>query len=247
MVTGRPLSEAPACIEGHNTGGVCIEVLGNFNPGKDVMMSAQREAVVKVTALLCERYQLEAKDPYVVYHHWFDSKGKRWTREKDAVKTCPGEGFFGGNNLNDAIANFYPLVREAMGAGNTPRSGATSLGMVTTKSLNVRSEAAASSPILRVVQLSEEVRIVSTSGSWLQIEPKGFVAARYVAIFKRMYVEVDNLNVRIGPGTSNEIKNTLMAGAIVRVFEQKDGWARISHFSAEWVSLQYLSAQAPTV
>lgn len=47
------------------------------------------------------------------------------------------------------------------------------------------------------------------------------------------------LNVRRGPGTYYSVKNTLSSGQGVFIYEQRDGWVRISD-SDEWVSARYI-------
>ena len=72
--------------------------------------------------------------------------------------------------------------------------------------------------------------------------------------FGEAYVTVDRLNVRLSPSPSGEITNALGIGQRVDVFESRDGWARISRYSAEgktgtmtarWVAFKYLSKSKP--
>src|SRR5262249_12642125 len=68
----RSLDKIPAGIKGANTGGICIENLGNFDQGRDVMTAEQRATIVRVNALLCRRFNLQPNSDSIVYHHWFD-------------------------------------------------------------------------------------------------------------------------------------------------------------------------------
>lgn len=70
------------------------------------------------------------------------------------------------------------------------------------------------------------------------------------------YVAASALNVRFAPAGGGQVATRLDRGEKVYVFETRDGWARISKpFSGEsvglpgivayWVSLRYLSREAP--
>ena len=96
----RPLNIAPAGIKGANSHGICIEVYGNFNKSGDVMTHAQKESVIHVNAVLCQKFALRPSLETIVYHTWH------------ASKTCPGTNFFGGNTKEDAEKNFIPLIKE---------------------------------------------------------------------------------------------------------------------------------------
>ena len=71
IATGRSLEKTPACIKGHNTGGICIEHLGNFDTGKDTMTPEQQATVITLNALLCFKFNLAPGINTIVYHHWF--------------------------------------------------------------------------------------------------------------------------------------------------------------------------------
>lgn len=91
---GRALDVVPACIAGHNFGGICIEVIGNFNNGMDVLDGSQLYSVTKMNALLLDRFQLPLDNRTVVFH-----------REKTATD-CPG------SSINKD--SFMRLVKIAM-------------------------------------------------------------------------------------------------------------------------------------
>ena len=52
----RAIDTAPAGILGANTGGICIESMGNFDIGGDLMTAEQKESIVKTNAILCIKY-----------------------------------------------------------------------------------------------------------------------------------------------------------------------------------------------
>jgi len=98
----RPLNVMPAGITGANRGALCIENVGNFDSGGDIMTSDQEDTIIWITALVCTRFKCSPNENTVIYHHWYDPK------------TCPGTNFFGGNTMRTAQTNFYPLVIDEM-------------------------------------------------------------------------------------------------------------------------------------
>lgn len=109
----RPFDIVPAGIKGVNAKGVCIEHVGNFDKGKDVMTDAHKECIVRVNALLCKKYKLTPDTNSIVYHHWYDlTTGLRVPESTSSnTKSCPGTNFFGGNTVKACQENFLPLVK----------------------------------------------------------------------------------------------------------------------------------------
>lgn len=72
FVTGRNFAMTPASIVGYNTGAFAVEMIGDFDLGKDVLEGKQRESII-------------------ILSRWFDSRGKyiRFHNENSS-KTCPG-------------------------------------------------------------------------------------------------------------------------------------------------------------
>lgn len=110
----RPLTKIPAGIKGANTGGICIEHIGNFDLQGDTISAKHKNCIVRLNAILCDKFGLKPDENSIVYHHWWDlNSGKR--RNGDGVtKSCPGTNFFGGNQLENAKKNFIPLVAKAL-------------------------------------------------------------------------------------------------------------------------------------
>lgn len=98
ICTGRDINTVPAGIYGANATGICIECVGNFDKGGDVMADTQKNAIVTVCRTLLGKFGLDAKTG-VTYHAWWTSGGTNlgdYIAGKSA-KTCPGTNFFGGN------------------------------------------------------------------------------------------------------------------------------------------------------
>lgn len=112
ICTGRNINKIPAGIKGANTGAICIECLGNFDKGGDIMTSVQKDAIVSVVKILLKRFGVDAKTG-VIYHAWWTSGGKAlgtYVAGKSA-KTCPGTNFFGGNTREAYEKNLLPLLK----------------------------------------------------------------------------------------------------------------------------------------
>lgn len=113
ILTGRNINTAPAGIKGANGNGICIECLGNFDKGGDVMTDAQKNAIVGVTKILLDKFGLNAKTG-VTYHAWWTSGGTNlgtYVAGRSA-KTCPGTSFFGGNTREAYEKNLMPLIEN---------------------------------------------------------------------------------------------------------------------------------------
>ena len=113
IMTGRDINKSPAGISGANTGAICIECVGNFDKGGDVMTESQKTAIVAAVKILIDRFKLNAADG-VVYHAWYKTDG---TYIGDYVsgkssKTCPGTNFFGGNTKAAYKSTLQPLIEN---------------------------------------------------------------------------------------------------------------------------------------
>src|SRR5687768_11685908 len=56
IMTGRSMDIIPAGIKGANRTGICIEHIGNFDKGGDVMTEAHRNSIVQLNAMLCNKF-----------------------------------------------------------------------------------------------------------------------------------------------------------------------------------------------
>jgi hypothetical protein len=185
--TCRPIDIKPAGIYGANTGGICIEHLGNFDRGKDSMTLPQKEAIVRCNAVLCFKFGLKPVAHQVVYHHWYDGNGKRFAdadinsgkvvRNK-LQKTCPGTAFFNGavdsvqgNTIESATANFYPLIDNRINILNTAPSPILQphSSKVLAPRLNVRSGRGIQFPVIRSVFKNTQILIFESAGDWSRI------------------------------------------------------------------------------
>ena len=113
ILSGRSLEQSPVCIKGQNTNSICLEHLGNFDSGKDVMLAEQRETIIQMTAILCRRFNIPVNTQSIVYHHWFNLSTGQRNDGSSNNKSCPGTNFFGGNKVIDCSTNFLPLILQS--------------------------------------------------------------------------------------------------------------------------------------
>jgi hypothetical protein len=168
----RDLDKIPAGIKGANTGGICIENVGNFDIGKDAITPVQRDAIIQLNAALCRKFSLTPSTNSIVYHHWYDLNTGQRTGGAGVTKTCPGTAFFGGNRVEDAAANFVPLIAAALAAmAPNPVALPPSLGAfeVTASSLNVRIAPEDSARVIKQLARGVHVDTFETSGEWMRI------------------------------------------------------------------------------
>ena len=104
IVTGRPFGKTGAGIAGHNTGGLVMEILGNFDIkgtgqfnslGYDTLTGKQKETVLAINKYFIDRYG----DKSIVFH-----------REK-STKTCPGTGINKQSLIAEAKGGASGLIR----------------------------------------------------------------------------------------------------------------------------------------
>jgi len=180
----RNLNMIPAGIKGANQTGICIEHLGNFDSGKDIMTPEHHETILMLNALLCRKFNLIPDKNSVVYHHWYDLKTGKRTNGSGITKSCPGTAFFGGNTTESAELNFYPLITQKLTNLNnyTPAPIPLFTVEITANKLNVRAGAGIEFKILRSLNRGIIIPVYKTEGVWYCIHPteKEFIHSKYV-------------------------------------------------------------------
>lgn len=110
----RNLNSTPAGIKGANTDALCIEIIGNFDKGDNVMTGAQKQAVTYLYACLAIKLNVPIDTDHIVYHAWYTPNGT-WLGDYvqgKSSKTCPGTLFWGdGNAKADAQKGFIPAIK----------------------------------------------------------------------------------------------------------------------------------------
>jgi hypothetical protein len=182
----RSIDKIPAGIKGANQAGICIENLGNFDAGGDVMSDPHRGTIIKINALLCREFVLTPTSQTIVYHHWYDLNSGSRTNGTGVTKSCPGSNFFGGNTVLSAETNFIPLIAEELllltpesaNVTNTPSKTAE----VTASTLNVRRGPSTLSPVVKTLKTGIRVNVYEEKEGWSKIHPteQHWVFGRYL-------------------------------------------------------------------
>jgi uncharacterized protein YraI len=238
IATGRSLERSPACIFGNNQNSICIENLGNFDTGKDIMRQEQRTAILRATAALCKRFNTPVNTDRIIYHHWFDLNTGARTNGTGVVKTCPGTGFFGGNKVKDAQDNFIPQVKALLSGTADPAAVTVRYyAFVNTPILNVRNAPSTSAKRISRVFDGAILRVYEEKDGWVRVSHKKqeWVSARFIQRVERGVVNTDSLNVRSGPGATFSKLGEIKAGEPVFVYERSGTWIRIDD-AQRWVA-----------
>lgn len=246
IVTGRSFELSPAGIYNNNANAFCIENIGDFDKGKDMMTTAQKDAIVKATAALCRKFGLTPNTNTIVYHHWFNLATGARNNGSGNNKSCPGTNFFGGNKVEDCEKNFIPAVKNEL-SGNKAKATVSSLDRyvsVTADLLNIRTGAGASYPLVPnrdPASLGSILRVYESKNKWLRIssDQQHWVSEKYTIDVKRGKVTADVLNVRSGPSTAYSIVGKIYNGGEVFVYSVSGSWVKIG-VDARWVSNKYI-------
>ncbi|RVU02735.1 amidase [Mucilaginibacter limnophilus] len=246
ILTGRSLEKSPACITGQNANAICIENVGNFDTGKDAMTAAQKATIIKLTALLCAKFNRPVNDTNVVYHHWFDLNTGRRNNGTGNNKTCPGTAFFGGNKVSDCVQNFLPLVSAEISTPDVPTTtNVLKYAVVTASTLNIRTQpnaVTAKAADRAPATFGSVLRVYEEKNGWYRISAsqQHWVAAQYTTAVRRATVTADTLNVRTGPGASFAKAGSYLKGQELFIIKEENKWARVN-MDERWVSIDYLS------
>ncbi|MBK7812036.1 MAG: N-acetylmuramoyl-L-alanine amidase [Saprospiraceae bacterium] len=188
----RPIDIVPAGIYKANTGAICIENFGNFDAGQDQMTNEQIDSIVLVNALLCIKFKLNPVKWQIVYHHWYDTNGKKFQEARinsgDTIglqKSCPGTAFFNGNKISDAESHFFPIVKTKMEEIIKQKQNAIipPRAKVNAHLLNVRSGPHKNNSILKTLKQGTELSIFASDPSgWSRIHniQEEWVATNYL-------------------------------------------------------------------
>ncbi|MBX2829466.1 MAG: SH3 domain-containing protein [Flavobacteriaceae bacterium] len=243
VATGRSLERSPACIYKNNNHAICIENLGFFDTGKDVMNAAQKDAIVRISAAICKRFNIPTNTDRIVYHHWFDLSNGTRTNGSGTTKSCPGTNFFGGNKVSDCENNFIPLLKSAL---NEPITGTLETqplkyGYVTASQLNIRKGPKSTFSILGQTSLGSVLRVYEIKNRWYKISKskEEWVYGNFVKDVKRAVVNAHVLNVRSGPSVSFNRVGSVVKNQEVFVYEEKNNWSKIS-LDEQWVASKFI-------
>ena len=184
VVVCRSIDKIPAGIKGANTNGICIENVGNFDTDGDVMRNEQRDCIIAINALLCNRLNITPNTDNIVYHHWYDLVTGLRTNGTGSTKSCPGTNFFGGNTVDAAQQNFIPLITAYLqnsGVLAVSLPGNLQHARVRVPLLNVRSGPGTNFSVVSQLTQATEIGVYSEQDGWYQINSSAqWVSKAYV-------------------------------------------------------------------
>lgn len=235
VVTGRPLNKTPACIYGANSKAICIENIGFFDTGKDVMRSDQKHAIISVTAAILKRFSaIPQSDKGIIYHHWFDLNTGARKDGSGVTKSCPGTNFFGGNKVPDFNSNFLPMVMASLGGAAAPTTTISGhrFVVVTADFLNIRTSPTSSASKIDEhgpAELGSILRIFDEQDGWLKISnsKQHWIYGRHTDLVIHGVVNTDDSNVREGPAMSFDVLEILHDNDDVFVHYENGDWLNI--------------------
>ncbi|MCP9761526.1 SH3 domain-containing protein [Lacihabitans soyangensis] len=245
VLTGRSLELSPACIYGNNTNAICIENVGDFDSGKDIMSSAQKDAIIKVSAAICKKFSIAVNTDKIVYNHWFNLSSGERNNGSGGNKSCPGTAFFGGNKVVDCQNNFLPLINSVLSGGTIPAIPTIlKYAIVTANSLNIRTGAASTFPKATdrsPTLLGAVLRVYEEKSDWYRISSsqQHWVYSRYTDEVTKATVNANTLNVRSGPGTNFPKVGSYLQNQELFVIQKQNGWCKIS-LESKWVKEEFL-------
>jgi hypothetical protein len=248
ILTGRSLEKTPAGIKGFNLNAICIENVGNFDAGKDIMTAEQKSTIVKMTAILANKFSIPNTTDRIVYHHWFNLTTGARNNGSGNNKSCPGTNFFGGNKVNHCQNNFLPLVQAEI--NKLTQSVAVPVNhyrIVTADTLNVRNApigTAPKTPDRDPITFGSVLRVYEENNGWLKISSSSqhWVSGRFTQQVTRATVNADTLNVRSDAGANFDKVGSLLKGIEVFITEQSGDWSKIS-LEMRWVKTSYLDIE----
>lgn len=127
----------------------------------------------------------------------------------------------------------------------------------TTDRVNLRNGAGASYRVITTLNKGEVLEVVSESNGWAKVKYDGrigYISSQYLenvgsssnttTSTSTKVVNIDGLNVRSGPSTSNGIVGKLKKGEKVSVISESNGWSKIKFNSKEaYTSTMYLKEE----
>lgn len=245
LVTGRSLERSPACIYGKNSHSICIESIGNFDMGGDMMTDVHKNAIVAYTAALCIRLGIKPSVNTILYHHWFKLSSGERNNGRGGNKSCPGSNFFGGNKVEDFESNFLPHIQNAIGTDDAIIfDDFDKLVCVTASRLNVRKGPGttfAKVSGIKPQKFGTILKTYSEENAWYKINTDGehWVYGKYTKEVFKGEVRANALNVRSGPGTVNSVVDRFYKGQEVIVERVKNNWCKLN-LEEKWVSKKYI-------
>lgn len=193
--------------------------------------------------------EIEIYDPYL-YNGKFDKLGRQGKVRLEGISAWVEINTFKANS-NAQRFYAFKINEQQESTTETPvnmQPQIKKIAWVNTASLPLNVRDKANGNIIGSVAKGTKVTIHETQGSWARID-QGWVSLSYLSYTEPQsqttsikYVKVNSaLNVRNGAGAGYSIVKTISNGTKVTVYEENNGWSKISE--GEWVSSQYLVSE----
>ena len=150
--------------------------------------------------------------------------------------------------------DIIPSTPDSSVSDSTSQSNSNSIGIVTSRSLNVRTGAGTNYSIITSIKENTEVTILSTKNGWYNVQlsngKKGWVSKEYISIksnssnvSKTGIVTARSLNVRTGAGTNYSVITSIKKNTKVTILSSKSNWYKIqlSNGKTGWVYKKYVT------
>lgn len=137
-------------------------------------------------------------------------------------------------------------------------ANASSVGIVTTDDLNLRSGPSTSNTVIGRLTRNNELEILDQSGDWYKVRTKnnniGWANKNYVSVTASTgavstgTVTANGLNLRNSASTTGGVICTLSKGTVVSILEQSGDWDKVKTDSGKigWVFNKYISSGSST-
>ncbi len=133
------------------------------------------------------------------------------------------------------------ILSIAMALGVAASAAAEQRLSVSVDIANIRSGPGTNHDLLWKVEKYHPLQIIKKSGSWYQFRDyegdEGWIFANLVDATPTVIVKKENVNIRSGPGTDNDILFQAEKGVTFKVLEEKGNWIHIAHADGDkgWI------------
>jgi len=146
-----------------------------------------------------------------------------------------------------AVGATMALTIAAMGV----TAFAGQIGTVTAGSLNVRDGASTSAAVITQIYNGGQVKVIDSTDGWYKVSfgyTEGWVSADYLSVTDDSGNQIgtisgNNVNVRTGPSTGNDVVLTVVSGEKVSILGNDNGWYKVEFSTGVigWVKGDYVS------
>jgi|GEM_PF-7114518 len=183
----RPFNDIPGGLPKDMGADISIGVFGNFD--SDKMSGLQEQAVLDVAAIICRKFNIEPVPESVTFAHWYDpvTGDINHDYEKSVRKSSPGSRFFRGNKLEEALDEFFLLLKVKYKIHKSVSEYAVDKNpigkvLVTSDKLRVRNNSDVTGETIDFLQRGTILTIFEKNEDWYKIDTveSRWVSSRFV-------------------------------------------------------------------